>query len=250
MTAIAWLLTTSPILAQQASQGTPVVGSQRPGAGFGPTPPGVTPPAVSQSPPAMEHRQPLYAPATGSPSYPGVPLGPGDALRIIVDRQPEASGEYAVNELGSLDLPLLGEVNVLGKSIGQLKAELVERYAAYFRHPQVIVTPLYRINVLGEVRQPGLYAVDLTMSLTDVLALAGGVNPTGSLHKIDLLRSGRRLRWDLSDPAVRAGEVGRFGLRSGDEIVVGEKSKGFLERASLVVGVLAAGAAIYAVAAN
>lgn len=215
----------------------------------------VAPAAAQQSPrgPALQHDSRGSAAQGGATTptpYPDISLGPGDGVRIVVFRQPDASGEYTVNELGTLDLPLVGEVAVTGKSIRDLRGEISEKFRVYFRDPHVLVTPLYRINILGEVRNPGLYPVDLTMTLPDVLALAGGLASNGSLAKVDVLRSGRSVRWDLSDPETRAREIGRFGFRSGDEIVVGERSKGFWESVPLAGSILAAAAGLYAVASN
>jgi polysaccharide export outer membrane protein len=177
-------------------------------------------------------------------------LNPGDGIRLLIYRQPDASGDFTVDESGHVVLPLLGAVDVRDTPLRQLKAQLVERYSAYFRTPSIQVTPVYRVNVLGEVRQPGLYPVDLTMTLPSVLALAGGVTPTGSLEKVAVLRAGRELRSDLTDPKVATRPVAEFGLRSGDQIVVGEKGRGFWQAAPVIAGVVTAGVAVLLAVAN
>lgn len=174
-------------------------------------------------------------------------LGPGDAVRITVYRQPEASGEYTVDEFGHLLLPLVGPVDVTGKSVARLKNEVAERFREFFHEPMILITPLYRVNVLGAVREPGLYPVDPTMILSDVLALAGGLTPDGSLGKIHILRSGREQTFDFGESAARARQVGEFGLRSGDQIIVGEKGKSFWEVAPFAASALAALATLLAV---
>lgn len=177
-------------------------------------------------------------------------LGAGDGVRVTIYRQPQDSGEYSVDEAGYLVLPLVDRVNVLEKSVRQLEHELVQRYREFYRDPIILVTPLYRVNVLGEVRQPGLYPVDPTMTLPDVLALAGGLTPEGSFEKIHVLRSRHEQTLAFSDPESRAREIGELGLRSGDQIVVGEEGKGFWERAPLVASIAGGVAALVAIAAN
>lgn len=187
-------------------------------------------------------------PATSPRTPDGAPLGPGDGVRITVHRHPDASGEFVVDENGDLILPLVDRVNVLNKPIAELKTELVERYKTFLRDPSIQVTPVYRINVLGEVRQPGLYPVDLTMTLPDVIALAGGVTPQGSLEKVTVLRSGREMDWDLADPRVRARRLDEFGFQSGDEVVVGARGRSFWESAPVIASLVSAGVVILVLA--
>jgi protein involved in polysaccharide export with SLBB domain len=74
--------------------------------------------------------------------------------------------------------------------------------------------------VLGAVRNPGLYPVDPTMTLGDVLALAGGTTQEGNPNKLALIRGGEKLSRDLSH-GIR---VADSEIRSGDEIFVPERS--------------------------
>ncbi|MEN8144188.1 MAG: polysaccharide biosynthesis/export family protein [Gemmatimonadota bacterium] len=147
-------------------------------------------------------------------------LQPGDAVRLEVFREPEISREYQVDERGVVVFPLIGERDVTGFAPDSLRTTLVEAYSKYLREPSISVTLLRRINILGEVRSPGLYPVDATMSLADALALAGGVSPAGNSKDIRLIRSGQTLRQDLNQTTL----VGSSRIRSGDQIVVGQRS--------------------------
>jgi protein involved in polysaccharide export with SLBB domain len=182
-----------------------------------------------------------------SVSYGSASLGPGDGVRITIYRQPDASGEYMVDEAGFLVLPLVGEVQVAGKSVARLEEEMVRRYREFFRDPIILITPLYRINVLGAVAKAGLYPVDPTMTISDLLAQAGGLAPNGSYKKIHMLRGGSEQQLDLSNPAKRAQEVGQLGLRSGDQIVVGEKGRAAWEWVPVAASILGLTTTIIAV---
>jgi polysaccharide export outer membrane protein len=84
----------------------------------------------------------------------------------------------------------------------------------------VTVTVFRRVGVQGEVRKPGLYYVDATMTLRDVLALAGGVSENGNANDIVIVREGRQLpvgQWRRGGPMSAD-------LRSGDQVVVATRS--------------------------
>jgi protein involved in polysaccharide export with SLBB domain len=77
--------------------------------------------------------------------------------------------------------------------------------------------------VLGEVRSSGLYTVDPTLSVLDVVAMAGGSTPDGNLRKIRLIRGGQEMRVDFEQEALAGRTLSEIGVRSGDEIVVPRK---------------------------
>lgn len=148
-------------------------------------------------------------------------MRPGDVLRILVWGQETFSGEFQVDERGIIEYPLLGEINTEGLTIGDLRTRIREGIAQMFREPFVTITPLFRMSVLGHVNRPGLYAVDPTLTTFDVVALAGGTSPTGSLRKVRLLRGGERLQLDFEEQALAGRTLSEIGVRSGDQIVVG-----------------------------
>ena len=145
-------------------------------------------------------------------------LQPGDAIAVKVFREPDLSDTLRVDENHRIVLPLLGERSVRGISADSLKAQLATDLQEYVKTPAIEITVLRRVSILGAVRQPGLYPVDATYSLTDALALAGGTTPNADLEDIRLVRDGTVVRQDLS----RGTLVEETPIRSGDQIVVGE----------------------------
>jgi polysaccharide export outer membrane protein len=159
-------------------------------------------------------------------------LLPGDVVRVQVWREEDLSGEFQVNELGEVVLPLLGTRQVSGISQDKLRDQLTEAYGQYLVNTAVNVTLLRRVNVLGEVRIPGQYMVDATNSVADVIARAQGITPDGNAEDIVLIRGGQRLRAGLAGTQ----SLQEAGIRSGDQIMVGKRgwaSRNF----SSVVGV-------------
>jgi len=156
-------------------------------------------------------------------------LKPGDIIRLAIWREPDFSGDFTVDEAGIVTLPRLGEVNVIRFTSAQLQAELITRYRQFLRNPSIVVTVLKRIQILGAVREPGLYPVDATISITDALALAGGVTPNGDNDTIELRRGSQTLVAELRGDQSLASTP----LRSGDQLYVPERS--WLSRNSNVV---------------
>lgn len=150
-------------------------------------------------------------------------LGPGDIIRINVWGRDELSGQFQVDEEGTIHYPLLGEIDIDNLSVAQVRDSIRAGLGQLFTTPFVTITPLFRIAVLGEVRNPGLYTVDPTLSVLDVVALAGGNTDVGNLNKIRLLRGGGETRVNFEEARLRGRTLQEIGVRSGDEIVVPRK---------------------------
>lgn len=160
------------------------------------------------------------------------PLAPGDALRLTFWLEPALSGEYAIDESGVVVLPLLGSRSVTSVSAAELKRQLQAEYAKEIQNQEVALVALRRVRVLGAVKEPGLYFVDPTMTLGDVVALAGGVTNTGKQDEVRVFQAGHEVGSDLplSELAVRH-------LASGDGVVVPERSW-FSRNGAVIVGAL------------
>lgn len=151
-------------------------------------------------------------------------LQPGDLVRIEIWREEDLSGEFPVNELGILTLPLLGEKDVNGLPIRDLRDQLIAEYRIQLRNPSIIITPLRHVHVLGQVNQPGLYMIDPTMSLAGAVALAGGASSQGDLRKLQIARDGAIIQDGVRAEATLA----QINVRSGDQIFV--ERRGWFER--------------------
>ncbi len=77
--------------------------------------------------------------------------------------------------------------------------------------------------MLGEVRSPGLFPVDPTLTVLDIVAMAGGPSPNGNINKIQLLRGGQTLDLRFEPDRVGALTLQQVGLRSGDQIMIARR---------------------------
>lgn len=159
--------------------------------------------------------------AAQSPAADVATLQPGDLVRVLIWQEKDLSGEFLVDEQGKVTLPLLGERQAAGVPIPQLRESLVREYQAQLRNPSITITPLRRVNVLGEVNKPGVYPVDLTVTLLEVVGLAGGVNPQGDLRRIQIVRRDGTV---LQERVRAETELLATGIRSGDQVFVGRRS--------------------------
>lgn len=157
-------------------------------------------------------------PPTETGSAPGAML-PGDVIKIAVWREPELSGQFTVQEDRTVALPRLGSYSVVGKTPADVEAELLAEYSRTLRDPVVEIVILKRIVITGEVRTPGLYPVDPTMTLTDALTLAGGPLPNAKENRVDLIRGGERTEYNLEKVTLTRD----IALLSGDQLYVPKK---------------------------
>jgi len=162
-----------------------------------------------------------------------VRLVPGDLIRLEVQFEPKWSGDFSVGADGAVFLPLLGAVRVTGRSFGEVREEVGRLLARELVNPAFRVTPIPRIAVLGEVRAPGLFPVDGSVTLSALLAQAGGLLPSGDPNKVALVREGKVVQARLAPGSTTL----HLGLQSGDQIMVGRR--GWLrENTPFLIGVL------------
>ena len=105
-------------------------------------------------------------------------VGPQDVLAINVFDQPDLSGKYTVEADGTFTFPLIGRLKAGGLTLRGIEDSLKRELAnGFFRNPQLSVAVQeyrsQRIFIVGEVRNPGTYALTGDMSLIEALARAG-----------------------------------------------------------------------------
>jgi len=177
------------------------------------------------APPLAAQQQPAAPPAvqtTGSAYH----LRPGDIVRITVWGQEAYSGQFEIDEHGMLAYPGIGDINTGALTVSELREQIRKGLETIFNSPFVTVSPQFRVAVLGTVQRPGLYTVDPTLSVLDVVALAGGPATGGNLNGVKLLRGGQATRLRL-EGGIKGHTLEEIGVHSGDQIVVPHK---FLSR--------------------
>lgn len=121
-------------------------------------------------------------------------VGPLDELNIGVHGIEEfAPRDYTVDAAGRLSFPLIGSVEVSGKTLAALEQEIAGRLrTAYVRNPQVSVNLKEAnsqiVTVSGQVKQPGLYPVVGRMTLMQAIARAQGLDEFAKRDEVVIFR--------------------------------------------------------------
>jgi polysaccharide export outer membrane protein len=114
-------------------------------------------------------------------------LGPGDKLRIITYGEASLTGEFGVNDVGQVSLPLIGSIKASGLTVSQLAAAItVALQNGYIKNPSVSVEvannrPFY---ILGEVVRPGEYPFINGLTITSAVATAGGYTYRANTRRV------------------------------------------------------------------
>jgi protein involved in polysaccharide export with SLBB domain len=152
----------------------------------------------------------------------------GMTLNIVVKGDQELSKMVRVLDNGTIDYPLLQDVSVTNKTTTELQDLLTYKLARVLESPLVLVsvvteTPMV-VQVLGQVKKPGLLTAPPGASLQEVLLLAQGVTDQADLQKVKLVRRGegdeRAAYYDLQR-FLNTGDLNLLPkLADGDKIIV------------------------------
>ena len=124
-------------------------------------------------------------------------LGAHDRIQVTVFNEPNLSGDFQVDGEGRVTLPLIGEVAVSGKTMGEAEQAIVDKlYPDYLLNPKVTVQVVnYRpFYILGEVKKPGSYPYVTGLTIIQAVALAGGFTYRARQSEMILVRAGERSR--------------------------------------------------------
>jgi polysaccharide export outer membrane protein len=151
-------------------------------------------------------------------------LRPGDVIKIQVFGHDELSGDFTVDENADLLLPIVGEFSVRDMSVTDLRARIRREFGQLYTQSFVSVVPMFRVSVLGEVMHPGLYSVDPTLNIYEVLATAGGTTRNANERGMRLIRGGQQVAAPVTASALAHATLREIGIRSGDQIIVPRKT--------------------------
>jgi polysaccharide export outer membrane protein len=187
----------------------------------------VSTPLQSNTAPPAQTKGGGAAPAQAPEEY---RLGAGDVLRISVFNQPDLQTEVEVSEGGTIALPLVGDVQVGGKTRTEAAGIIGEslKRGGFLKEVDVVIRVLeYRsqqVAVLGEVAKPGRYAITRPSTVAEVIALAGGITAKGS-YVVTVVQPGEngavRSEEVNVNEQINAGAAGKaLLLRAGDTVTV------------------------------
>ncbi|TXF99428.1 sugar ABC transporter substrate-binding protein [Massilia arenae] len=168
--------------------------------------------------------------ATVNPDY---LIGPGDAVNIIVWRNPEVSMSVPVRPDGKITTPLVEDLPAAGKTSTQLARDIEQALAQFIQQPvvTVVVTNFVgnfneQIRVIGQAARPQALPYRREMSLMDVLIAVGGVTEFASGNKASIVRNveGKQEKINVRlDDLINEGDISaNVMMRPGDILVIPE----------------------------
>jgi polysaccharide export outer membrane protein len=181
----------------------------------------------------------VFQQVTGGGETDAYRVGPGDSLLVVVYGHPEVSiatytgvtpmgsrvPGFQVDNDGSIQFPLIGSVQVAGKTTNELRVFLEKRLTEFWHDPKVTVQVAYhgsiRYYLFGEFTVPGVKFSDRPLRLMEAMSLGGTVNLTrASLNSAYIARNGKRLPIDFQR-LVRDGDLKHnIPMRTGDVVVI------------------------------
>lgn len=143
-----------------------------------------------------------------APQVDGYVLGSGDIIEVTVVGQEEYRARVQVQTDGSVQLPYLNAVPAANMTVLDFQSDVARRLreGGYYNNPAVsVIVASYAsryVVVLGEVARPGLLPIDRSYRLSEIVARAGGISPTG-VDTVSLTReSGEQIQVTLQDMAT------------------------------------------------
>lgn len=161
-------------------------------------------------------------------------LQPLDLLRIMVFQEPDLERQVRISQENTVNLPLIGSVDLTGKSVRQAEELIRARYDAEFlKNPQITITVLEytprTVQVLGAVNSPGAIAFtpEQQMTIMEALAKAGGQSRLADIRKVRLTRQMKDGKTEIFtinlDDLMKGSSTEKWSLTKGDVIFVPER---------------------------
>lgn len=161
-------------------------------------------------------------------------LQPSDLIRMQVFQEPDLLREVRISQEGTVNLPLIEDVDLRNKTLRQAQQLIRDRYDRDFLvNPQITLVVIEyarrTVNVLGSVNSPGAvpFPQEQKLSLLDAITRAGGFNRLADRKRIKLTRVKPDGKTENSiinaDQLIEGSSREKWLLQVGDNIYVPER---------------------------
>lgn len=162
-------------------------------------------------------------------------IGVGDTIDITVYRHDDLKKSLKIDRSGTAMYPLIGDIQLASRSVYSVRDEMQDRLARYIVNPQVTITisgvQSQKVMVLGEVKSPGLFALDTDLLISDAIAKAGGATDDAKISDIYIIRrkvvkqdsvgaKPELIRFDMKDALKTGNFKNNRALQNGDIVYV------------------------------
>lgn len=205
------------VLIGALSAGAPLAASAQKPAGPAPQ----TQKPGQPSPPAVSHAPEVFVPTN-------YVIGPDDSLSIVFWRDRDMSADVRVRPDGRIALPLINEVLAAGLTPEELQKRITEESKKYMEDASITVVVKeinsLKVFITGEVAKPGVYPLTSSMTVMQLLSLAGGLREYANSKNITIMRNqgGKQTSLKFNYREVASGKKlqQNIELRPGDTVVV------------------------------
>jgi polysaccharide export outer membrane protein len=159
-------------------------------------------------------------------------LSPYDVINVSVYGEDDLRTQARLGSDGTVLLPLIGAIDIGGKTVAEANDLIRKRYAdGFVKDPHILLTVLeYRkstFSILGEVTKPGIYEIPegTHMSIVDAILLAGGFTHLANQNGVKVKRmvKGKPVVFKVKAGAMAdSADVAPFDIEPGDVIKVSE----------------------------
>lgn len=174
-------------------------------------------------------RLPPAPTAAATPEYRYL-IGPLDAVNVIVWRNPELSINAPVRPDGRISVPLVEDIQALGRNPTDLARDIEKALGKFIRDPVVTVMVSNfqgpyseQIRIIGEATRPQSLPYRQNMTLLDVMVLAGGLTDFADGNGAVLVRGaegGKQYRVRLRDLIKRGDISANVDVKPGDVLII------------------------------
>ena len=155
-------------------------------------------------------------------------LQPSDLLHVLVFQEDDLQRDVRISQEYSITLPLIGQVNLKGKTLREAEELIRARYDQDFLvKPQVTVTVTEyaktSVNVLGSVGQAGsvVFTPEQPMTLLDAIARAGGFTRLADRKHVSLSRTvdGKVEKYTINADELIQGDAKQSWILIKDDVI-------------------------------
>ena len=169
--------------------------------------------------------QSTYMPVNEPNLSPDYILDSGDVLSIQLIGSKDFIENIVINRDGSINFPEIGRIKLAGLSLGEASDLIKSKVNESFIGTEAFISldSIRDINVLvsGNAFNPGIYTLSGNSNMLHALAVAGGINETGSYREINLIRNQKVIETlDMYDVLISGLYDTKSSLRNGDVIFV------------------------------
>ena len=173
-----------------------------------------------------------FEPSVNLATPPNYRLGPGDEVVIDIWGTSQNTIRQQISPDGTINIEKIGPVNLNGMTVTEannyMKKVLGKTYSGLDTPDGTLEIRLtlgnartIQINVMGEVVQPGTYALSSFSTVFHALYRAGGVNDIGSLRNVQVTRNGKNVATvDVYEFIMKGKTQDDIRLQEGDVIIV------------------------------